>query len=370
MSTPRVQNLADGYDLDSLTFPGEYSVVSPDNSPDTGNFYVFVWHANIDGQSRTMQVAHAAQTGTGYVRCVGPSGWTSWVGLSGSSIPESTGGGTAALSSVDVEAVALAAAVTGFGKQRLQTALGAQWWNAAVVRRSGGTFPTQIGGSGWSGSGNGAIVAPNPSAGTILGGYAHNTIYTGTGVNNSATLHNTDLWLNRGGGVKSGGFVIDMVFGFEATYTPDSDCVMFFGLNSNRFNAAVSAGGVPDTATDIFGIGKKAGATAFSLFHNDASGNATEVDLSSELGASQFAANALYHVLIVAAPGDTGININVRRLDTGDEYVARATTDIPANTTALTPDMGINTKSSGRAQGFTFLAASQAVPFAHAGDFA
>ena len=133
MATPRVTGLADNYDLNTLVAPGEYSVVSPTNGPATGNWYVFVYHANISGLTRTLQVAFSATTGASWVRAEA-GGWTDWIS-SGSSIGASTSGDALGLATDDLRNIALLSETNGFGTRRLQTALVQQhWFNADRVQ--------------------------------------------------------------------------------------------------------------------------------------------------------------------------------------------------------------------------------------------
>lgn len=131
----------------------------------------------------------------------------------------------------------------------------------------------------------------------------------------------------RGASAPQGGFKCLWRWG---TATAVATQRSFVGLNANVNFVNVN----PSTLTNVFGVGYDAGATEFSLIHNDNAGGAT----STPLGAS-FPVNAssVFQLAITCDPSATSIEWELTNLTTGDSTSGSVNTELPVNTTALTP---------------------------------
>lgn len=367
--TLKVTQLRQGYDLNVLQQYGEFSVSSPTNGPGAGTYFVFVWFANIDGFSRLLQIARNALTGIGFVRAW-DGGWSAWSGLGGGVDGSSTDGDSISFALQDVAGVALLETVTNRGRIGVQEFLGDVGWSAYHPQWAG----TSLVGTGmgrWSNSGTTAVHQPDPSSSLMCDHYLGTDIYTSTAINQNAHFHQQAVVHHRGGSTSFGGFLVSYMFGFEDNYTPNATTRIFFGLNSSNFNSAVASGNDPSSLTDVIGVGKDDGDTAWSLYHNDGSGLATKTAIAeADIGAAPFAAGAMYKLVIAANPGDAGLNLRLKRLDVEGNYIARATTNIPDATTGLSCDGGINNDTAGVAQGFRLFGAYESRAIVAVSDLA
>ncbi len=113
----------------------------------------------------------------------------------------------------------------------------------------------------------------------------------------------------------------------------------FFGLWSST--AAGSTTLVPSTLTDavVFGFNAPTD-TNWKLFHNDASGAATEVDLGSGFPVSNF--TNLYTIILYCPPNGASIWARMVNETTGAVFDQEITTNLPAATTFLSPRNYLN----------------------------
>lgn len=93
----------------------------------------------------------------------------------------------------------------------------------------------------------------------------------------------------------------------------------------------------PSTLVNCIGFGWDAADANCQIFHNDASGTATKIDLGASWPVPVADRAAMYDVMIYAAPNTDSVFVYVKDLATGLEATAELTTDIPAQTTYLTP---------------------------------
>ena len=365
--TTRMTNLRDGFDLNTLQQPGQYAIVSPTNGPDTGSWFVFVAFANVDGISRLLQTAYSVTTGTGFAR-VWDSGWTAWSSLGGGVDGESAGGDMVAFGLADLGGIALLETVTGRGRIGVQDSFGQIGWSSYSPQWAG-TALISDGLGRWTSAGSSAVHQPDPTSSLMCDHYLGVDLYTSAATNQNAHFHQQAIINHRGGGNNFGGFHISYLFGFENSYTPTIDTRVFFGLNASNFNSAIAGGTDPSALLNVFGVGKDDGDTGWSLYHNDGSGVATKTAIAeADIGASPFAAGAMYQLVLAAAPGDAGLNLRLKRLDVAGSYTARVTTDIPASTQGLSCDGGINNDTAGVAQGFRFFGAFTSRPIVAVSD--
>jgi hypothetical protein len=141
------------------------------------------------------------------------------------------------------------------------------------------------------------------------------------------------LWF-IGGGFK---FVCDFNISDTAF---GSTCQQFYGLAGQTTD--LNYGGVSqilvNTLTNIIGVGSENGDANLQIFHNDASGTATKINLGASFPANRDAVNAMttvYSIILYNAPGSSSVIYRVINNETG--AVARGTiaTDLPLHTQGL-----------------------------------
>lgn len=136
----------------------------------------------------------------------------------------------------------------------------------------------------------------------------------------------------RGNGV-SGGFFFHMRCA-PATGASNTSQRFFMGMrNSTSSFTDVD----PSTMVNCIGFGWDAGDANCQFFSNDASGTATKTDLGASWPVPVTDRAAMYDVMIYASPNTSSVFIYVKNLATGLEATAELSTDIPAQTTYLTP---------------------------------
>jgi hypothetical protein len=138
----------------------------------------------------------------------------------------------------------------------------------------------------------------------------------------------------------SGGF--RFVVNFRVSDTAYSaTCQQFYGLAGTT--AELAYGGALntqlDTLTNLIGIGNNGTDTNLHIYHNDASGTCTKVDLGAGFPANRTAGSemtTMYSVQLYNEVGTTTVKYEVINLETG--AIARGTlsTDLPAITQGLT----------------------------------
>jgi len=119
-----------------------------------------------------------------------------------------------------------------------------------------------------------------------------------------------------------------------------SACQQFYGLAGQTTD--LNYGGVSqilvNTLTNIIGVGSENGDANLQIFHNDASGTATKINLGASFPANRDAVNAMttvYSVILYNAPGSSSVTYKVINNETG--AIARGTiaTDLPSSTQGL-----------------------------------
>lgn len=112
----------------------------------------------------------------------------------------------------------------------------------------------------------------------------------------------------------------------------------FFGLTSST--GAIATTQVPSALTNCAGFAWNATETTLRWQVNDASGVATRTDLGANFPSVSTA--ALYSMFIFCRANDDRIRYRIVREDTGDILDGESTTDIPTNTTFMTPHLYMN----------------------------
>lgn len=158
-----------------------------------------------------------------------------------------------------------------------------------------------------------------------------------TGVDQSAGWSSnalvTGFW--RGNAAGLGGFLCKMRFGVSQFVT-GHQC--FVGL---RALAADIGNTDPIDLVDCIGVGIDPGDTAWSVFHNDGSGQCTKIPTGIAWSTSM-----ALELTILAPQNGAGFSWVLRNLETGFERRGNATSNMPSSTTFLFPHTWANTGGS------------------------
>jgi hypothetical protein len=117
-------------------------------------------------------------------------------------------------------------------------------------------------------------------------------------------------------------------------------CQQFYGMQGSVQDLAY--GGVSLTAVNTLinciGVGSDAADTNLQIFHNDATGTCTKVDLGADFPANRTAGAAsttVYSILIYNGPSSSDIHVKVTNAETGASTEKLVNTDLPATTLGL-----------------------------------
>jgi hypothetical protein len=124
----------------------------------------------------------------------------------------------------------------------------------------------------------------------------------------------------------------------------------WFVPNARQFCGLASVGtilGISSTTTvesqiNIIGLGSDATDTNLQIFHNDASGTATKIDLGATFPANKTGAVANGEVYTLELFNDylsTSVKYRVTKVSTGENTTGTITTNLPASTTPLAPQI-------------------------------
>ena len=116
----------------------------------------------------------------------------------------------------------------------------------------------------------------------------------------------------------------------------------FCGLTGSTALVPISSAVTVQSLTNIIGMGSDATDTNLQIFHNDASGVATKIDLGASFPANKTGAvaNGIGYQLELYAPlGGTTVNYRVTRLTDGLQTSGTITTNLPTSTTLLCPQV-------------------------------
>jgi len=150
----------------------------------------------------------------------------------------------------------------------------------------------------------------------------------------SCGVRNAALQFWRGDAAGRGGFFFVTRFGVAQVQT---GMRWFCGLYGT---AAVIGNVNPSTLFNIVGFGIDASQTTVRFFNNDGAGTATATDLGVSFPATT--ANVVYEARIYCAPNGGTVFYSLERLDSAAFTEGSVNTDIPANTTLLSPQLWMN----------------------------
>jgi len=167
---------------------------------------------------------------------------------------------------------------------------------------------------------------------------------TSAGSSAGPRLNVLQFW--RGNAANLGGFMLSLRFGISDAATV-AGARMFAGM-CGVTTALTSA--EPSTFTNIIGMGYDSSQTSFRILYNDASGTASSVDLGSNFP-TQTLSTDLYELVLYCKPYESYVYYRVERLNTGHVATGTLSTDIPANTQLLAPQLWRNNGATALAIG-------------------
>lgn len=200
----------------------------------------------------------------------------------------------------------------------------------------------------WTANGNGTTVSLVGFNNTVTGTATARNVATtdfasslrrvafvsATTAGSSAGTRHNALQFWRGNAAGRGGFLYVARFVVDTVVT---DMRWFVGLSGS---AAVIGNVNPSTLTNILGFGIDSGQTTVRFFNNDGTGAATATDLGASFPATT--ANVVYEARLFCAPNGAEVFYSLERLDSAALVEGSVTTDIPANTTLLSPQIWVN----------------------------
>ena len=116
----------------------------------------------------------------------------------------------------------------------------------------------------------------------------------------------------------------------------------FCGLASVGTILGISSAVTVESQVNIIGLGSDAADSNLQIFHNDATGTATKIDLGSTFPANKTGAVANGEVYTLELFNDylsTSVKYRVTKVSTGEQTTGTITTNLPASTTPLAPQV-------------------------------
>lgn len=152
-----------------------------------------------------------------------------------------------------------------------------------------------------------------------------------------------------GAGVGRGGFKVQLRWCLESTFSPaNGRC--FFGITPNT-NSWLNV--EPDSLTNIIGVGANAGEANLSILHNDASGTATKTTIVSDDSPSvnfpALSTDNVYDLILESVANSQIVTWQLTNVETGAFATGTISTNLPSNTTYMTPILWVNNGSTASA---------------------
>lgn len=192
----------------------------------------------------------------------------------------------------------------------------------------GGPAPTSVG----------TVSTPALAAGSLRASTRRAILTSAATAGSASEMRIAQTVAMRGDAPGQGGFFATFRFGCSSAVAGQRVAVGMFGVTT-----AIAVTQDPAALTNCIFVGNAAADANLSLMHNDASGTCTKVGLGALFPVPSSTNNAIYELVLFAAPNASTVGWRVIRLDTGD--VASGTivsADIPASTTFLAPHMYVN----------------------------
>lgn len=117
-------------------------------------------------------------------------------------------------------------------------------------------------------------------------------------------------------------------------------CQQFYGLAGQTADLAygTASGILVSTLTNIIGVGSEVGDTNLQVFHNDATGTATKVDLGINFPANRTAgaiSTTVYSIQLYNEPSSTDVKYEVKNNETGSIAQGTISTNLPLSSQGL-----------------------------------
>ena len=213
----------------------------------------------------------------------------------------------------------------------------------------------------WGAQGNSATIALINMANTVTGTTTNRTAATtilftamsrvgfvsaATAGSSTGTRHGFTQFFMGNGTAGIGGFHYVTRFGVSDAATV-ANARMFVGLSAT---AGVLGNADPSTFLNQIGLGCDAGQTTLRIIHNDGAGVSTLVDLGANFPAQTLSVD-MYELQLYCAPNGSTVSYRVERLNTGHVAEGTISTDLPINTTLLSPQLWRNNGATALAVG-------------------
>lgn len=198
--------------------------------------------------------------------------------------------------------------------------------NSATVPVANGIFPTATG----------VATAANWASTNLLTSLKRISYVSAATAGASGGVRSNTLQNWRGNAAGLGGFFFVTRFGFAAIPATRRWFCGMVGITGALASAE------PSTSTNVIGVGQDTGDTTIQFMHNDAAGTCVKSTGSSALASP--AVGEVLEVRVFCAPNGTIAGMSVEKLNQSgavSEYNT-PTTDLPANTQALAPQLWAN----------------------------
>lgn len=149
----------------------------------------------------------------------------------------------------------------------------------------------------------------------------------------SGTRGTSQLWFLGAGFLYTCDFNIsDTAYG--------ATCQQFYGMQGSVQDLAYGGASLlaVNSIVNCIGVGSDAADTNLQIFHNDATGTCTKVDLGVDFPANRTSgaiSTTVYSVFIYNAPGSTNVNVKVTNAETGVSVENTITTNLPLSSLGL-----------------------------------
>lgn len=117
-------------------------------------------------------------------------------------------------------------------------------------------------------------------------------------------------------------------------------CQQFYGMGgvTTDLNYGSTSNILVSTLTNIVGVGSEVGDANLQIFHNDATGTATKIDLGANFPANRTSGSistTVYQVQILNIPMSSDVQYKVVNKETGDVVTGTINTNLPLNSQGL-----------------------------------
>lgn len=183
----------------------------------------------------------------------------------------------------------------------------------------------------------GTVSHPAIAAGSLRASTRRAIITSAATANSASELRVAATRCWRGDAAGLGGFFLAIRFGCSSAVAGQR---LIVGLTSSTSATATTQS--PSSLTSCVFVGNDAGDANLQIMHNDASGTCTKVDLGANFPVPSSANNAMYELILFAAPNGSTIGWRVQRLDVAQINAGTISTDLPPSTTFLAPHVYVN----------------------------